>query len=590
MIVFLPVSRYRVEFQVASGRPFSTFERLVLAAINDASNTLDALALIFGVHRRLIVEAVVTLMQAGWVSLGAKSHEFIVTAAGKLACGDQAQLPPTIILDNRVQTIVVEKVTGQIARNNEIDFYPKSKLRKLWSSGIVFPKGDISNLVDPGMVAPLLLHDSTEWVRSIERPYVVSDNTAYVVAEVDLRNDRIMGLPRSWETILAPELIERVRKHEQRLIRSGELLDDTELKSFVRTPRTVEAEESSGDLRSWVPISPNENDFLKQPNDHLTVLEHFLSNATSYVAISSASLASPGVERILPLFERALQRDILISVIWGQPSADSADHKNSLERLRKMVYDSGKGPNVGRLVINAAHSGSSANILLADLADGIEVVVGSYSWAASSGIESEKHFSIRLRNPRLVARLCDILRDLSAADEKLRVSSSIVRLEKGAEELRALAHRNASGDETTHACLLLDIDHRALLHEALSTAKQSVEICTNELNLDALTGLPPQLMAATVMLGDAVKIRYGRNVSSRETQVLLEELAKQGASVAPLPGLQSNLLCIDGRLCVNSSYRWLSRPTPSHRPYATDIGIAVRSETLAKLIPNDLFE
>src|SRR6185312_9358843 len=145
MIIFLPVARYRVEFQVASGRPFSTFERLVLAAINEGRRTLNDLAPIFGVHQRLIVEAVVTLMQAGWVSLGAKSYEFSVTPAGKLACGEQKELPPTIVLDTRVNTIVMEKVTGQIARNNEVDFYPRARLRKLWSAGLALPKGDISN-------------------------------------------------------------------------------------------------------------------------------------------------------------------------------------------------------------------------------------------------------------------------------------------------------------------------------------------------------------------------------------------------------------------------------------------------------------
>ncbi len=586
MIVFLPVSRYRVEFQVASGRPFSTFERLVLAAINDNHNTLDALALIFGVHRRLIVEAVVTLMQAGWVSLGAKSHEFIATAAGKLACGEQEQLPPTIVLDNRVQTIVVEKVTGQIARNNEVDFYPKSKLTKLWSLGVALPKGDVSNVLDPGMVAPLLLHDSTEWVRSIERPYVVSDNTAYIVADVDLRHNRIMGIPKSWETILAPEMMERVRRREA----SGKTVDDKELKSFVRVPRAIETEEPSEYLGSWVPVSIGKDDLLRSSNEHFGLLEHFLANATSYVAISSSFLSSSGAQRLGPLFEKTLKRDVLITVIWGHQNSDPNDHKKSLEHFTKMVYESGKGANIGRFVVSNSPSGSSANILLADLADGIEAVVGSYSWASSSGVESERHLSIRLRNAGLVARLCEILRDLSAADERLRVSSGIVRLDKAAEELRAASQRNGIANQTTHARLVLDIEHKTIFQESLSSAKQSVQILADELKMNAATGLPRQLVAATAVLGNRVRIRCGRNVGGPGTQAMLEELEKNGASVGESPGLQSNLMCIDDSLFVSSSYRWLSEPIPSRRPYATDLGIALRSKNISSLIPGDVLD
>src|SRR6185312_2274777 len=163
--------------------------------------------------------------------------------AGKLACGEQKELPPTIVLDTRVNTIVMEKVTGQIARNNEVDFYPKSRLRKLWSSGMVLPKGDVSNRLDSGMVAPLLLHDSTEWVRSIEQPYVVSDNASYFVVDADTRENRVMGIPKSWEPILAPEMLDRARRREQELVQLGTIMESDELKSLVKPSRAHASDE-----------------------------------------------------------------------------------------------------------------------------------------------------------------------------------------------------------------------------------------------------------------------------------------------------------------------------------------------------------
>jgi hypothetical protein len=190
----------------------------------------------------------------------------------------------------------------------------------------------------------------------------------------------------------------------------------------------------------------------------------------------------------------------------------------------------------------------------------------------------------------LVARLCDILRDLSAADEKLRVSGGIVRLEKGAEELRAVSLQNGSANEAAYARLFLDIEHKTIFQESLSSAKQSVQICADELNMDATTGLPRQLVAATAALGNRVRVRYGKNIGPPETQSMLEELAKNGASVVESPGLQSNLLCVDDGLFVSSSYRWLSEPIPSRRPYAADVGIALRSKTISSLIAADLLD
>ena len=43
MIVLVPVSRYRVRFEVASGRPYSVLERLVLDAVREGVTSLEPL-------------------------------------------------------------------------------------------------------------------------------------------------------------------------------------------------------------------------------------------------------------------------------------------------------------------------------------------------------------------------------------------------------------------------------------------------------------------------------------------------------------------------------------------------------------------
>ncbi len=92
MIAFLPVARYGVEYQVASGRPFSSFERLMLAAIHGGNGTLESLADLFRLHRRMVIEGVVTLMQAGWVCLAPDGSSFITTDSGRMACAESEEL------------------------------------------------------------------------------------------------------------------------------------------------------------------------------------------------------------------------------------------------------------------------------------------------------------------------------------------------------------------------------------------------------------------------------------------------------------------------------------------------------------------
>jgi len=112
VIAFLPVARYRVDYQVASGRPFSSFERLLLTAIHQGNATLDSLADLFRLHRRMVIEGIVTLMQAGWVCIGTDGSSFVTTDSGRLAAERSGGLPATIVVTNKTTTLLFEKVSG----------------------------------------------------------------------------------------------------------------------------------------------------------------------------------------------------------------------------------------------------------------------------------------------------------------------------------------------------------------------------------------------------------------------------------------------------------------------------------------------
>jgi hypothetical protein len=251
MIAFLPIARYKVEYQLASGRPFSSFERLLLKAIHTGTANLNDLAGTFAIHRRLVIEGLVTLMQAGWVSLGTGTGEFVLSPSGERACAGSEGLPPTIVVSDRHQTIVVEKVTGQVTRSKEIEFYSRSKLKTLWDAGLALRKGDISNVIDPGLISPLLPHQPTEWIRWIGPITVLSDNAAFAVVDVDTAAGRINGTPKSWEALLLPECVDQVARRERELASSGVELNDEELRHFVRGVGEVPDEEIVDGESGW---------------------------------------------------------------------------------------------------------------------------------------------------------------------------------------------------------------------------------------------------------------------------------------------------------------------------------------------------
>src|SRR4051812_6789753 len=116
MLAFLPVNRFRVSYQVASGRPYSALERLLLEAVREGTATLDGLVDLFCVHRRIVIEGLVTLMQAGWLGLRpGDDHKFEVTDAGRGALAQPGSLPDNIALTEKTAYLVMELVRGQIA-------------------------------------------------------------------------------------------------------------------------------------------------------------------------------------------------------------------------------------------------------------------------------------------------------------------------------------------------------------------------------------------------------------------------------------------------------------------------------------------
>lgn len=584
MIAFLPITRYRVDYQVASGRPFSSFERLLLKSVKSGQGTVSDLAQIFCVHRRLIVEGLVTLMQAGWVSLGSDDEHFILSPSGEIASAGRT-LPDTIAISDRHLTVVVEKVTGQVARNNEVDFYTRSNLKTLWNGGVALRKGDISNIVDPGLVAGLLSHQPTEWIRWIGPIAVLSDNAAFAVIDVDTNAERIGGIPKSWESLLLEPCIEQVRRKERKLAESKQVLDDEELRQFVRRDVFIGTEDEYGkDDTGWAPALVDSGDVLRDTSQHEAALSTLIETAESYVALALPSFSKPGIAHLLPKLSNAISRGLLVNLFFGQlPDKNDVEGRLGLDLLKKLEYDSTHSSETGRLVVASRESECSSSVALADTREGPSAIFGVYPWALVPSEQSLRYLSIKLSEPRAVARLCELLADFSSADERLRLDSGFVRLKRAAEELRQTAQSDVGQSVgSMQARILLDRDHQYAIEALCSGARQTIRVFTNDLLSLSDNGWLRLIISAANRGVLNIRIVFSSPENTPDDHVDLSMAAKSGVVFEPNPSIEGSLFIADNDSAIITSGR--SNEISARQSYAARIGLALRGKGLNELL------
>jgi hypothetical protein len=112
--IAVPVAVFSVSYELRSGRPYSSFERLVLRAIVEGVTSLGDLEAAFAVHRRVLVESVITLVHAGWVALGGGDVDLVATPAGHAAVASDR--PPSTVTIRRPPPVrvLMEQVHGAL--------------------------------------------------------------------------------------------------------------------------------------------------------------------------------------------------------------------------------------------------------------------------------------------------------------------------------------------------------------------------------------------------------------------------------------------------------------------------------------------
>jgi hypothetical protein len=565
----LPVSLYKVKFRVAAGRPFSRFEQLILKAIGAGINRLDELVDLFRVHRRMVVESLVTLMQAGWVSIESSTNQFGLTPNGLEAVKSDHAAPAFVYTDERWQIVVMERVAGQLARGDKVRPETKKALAKVWEAGAAVPKSDIPNIVDPGMVRPLLSGRSGERVRWIGPISAASDNNAFVVVGVDTSTEQITGIPTAWQALLAGELLDRARRRERRLEELGQRPDDSVLRDLIDTD--ISDGVAAADTYS---ISLNEEDVAIGEAENAALLARFLERSQSFITIASSTLRGSVVRSLYPILESAIAQNKTISVCWGGvPSDNLPEHKDALKLLEKLQWDSSKGAH-GRLTVAVSEGHFSANVLAGDVDGYVEAAVGAHSWLGSSA--ETPCVSIRLHHAGAVARLCDVMGDYHASDQRLKRGGALTRLRHAAMDLAALAQEGGQSlTADVDVSLVFDGHNQIEFRRLISLARKSITIGCETLTV--VSAEEQAMLNSSIDADRAVSVlcRAGcgalvvdalnKASGSEESRVVV-----QGPVDVPI-----NYAVVDSTRVFISSYRPFTSSEMTQRSFGAEIGLTL---------------
>lgn len=581
MITLVPVSRFRVTYEVAAGRPFSQLERMILRAIREGTTELVDLQKTFEVHPRLLIEGLVTLTHAGWLAVGGTGREgFVLTSEGNEAAGSD-RAPSTTEVSSRRAFVVMERLTGALISNDEMRFASRKDLEPVWGQAVRLPTEVADNRLNEGQVQHLLPRRKGEWVRWIGPIDMMSKNAHWLPVNVDTDSGAVVGLPDVWAARLRSSVVDGA----QRL--GGTLTAEARARRWnVAAPRRFPPPVSAGDddmLRvpapAW-PVALSESDLFLGAEDHERLLETALAEGRS-ILIASAFANVEKLEVLRPHLEAAIKRGATIDLLWGYMADGTADGKVTVEWLRKLAYDARDAK--GHLRFNRSPSGSHAKLLLWDGPTGFRACVGSYNWlSAQGGGNWPRNLTVRLSEPAMIAALARCAAALWSGAESEVLTSTGARWRRIAGELDAEASRAEGHSGNATARLILDRDHEATLRVFSSTAKCRLLIASHRLGPASEARLvSAEVSRPAAFTFEVVFGRADQEVAGLERA--RDVIRRSGGTLKLVPELHAKVLVSDSSVCV-TSYNFLSADPFGTARNARELGVVIEGGEVAEWI------
>ncbi|WP_375414151.1 phospholipase D-like domain-containing protein [uncultured Bradyrhizobium sp.] len=562
--VAVPMRRSRRRFHVEKGRRWSVIEHLMLEAVSRAPATTADLSKRSNLHRRIVVEAFIRLMRAGWVEIldDPRATIFRATTAGKeqIRLGE---LKGLTTIRSRTMSFAFERVTGQAFRGSEFSIRARQRISKSTDAdALVFlspdPRKDAEDL---SQIYSALEGENEVIVGSDSSPHLPIEGFAVV---------RVLG-----------GVIDDISSRAEEPLRRA-ILQAAAAAATPHVKTTGGAEPTMVQATDWsepvIDAVFDHNDLIVGEKEHKAIFLEAFSRARERVVVHSTFLSDRQDDFLKPILAAAA-RNVRVDILWGQ-SDDATENSASREAaslLRQAVQQSGRSDLVK---IHSLTTDSHAKIIASDDGSGAwSALVGSCNWLSTEFDSFEA--TVRLRDPRLAGRVVNHLATMSLGSRGVWHSL--------ADELTVLARRIVHTKSLTgrkaKVRILLSSDHASLPLEARDRARKRILITSHRIGV---AGLPMAIVPA-VTAAQEKKIEaalfYGRAtgpLSGTDAAELTREFERQGVRIRPIfqPRLHAKALCWDDDALAISSQNWLSASSSQAYP-RREIGVFVELNKIA---------
>jgi hypothetical protein len=554
-IFYVPLYRNAVSYLVNIGRRWSLLEQLLLIELGIGRRTVKQLAVSARLPERLIVEALINLMQAGWIEVVSTGDTvvFDTTVIGKRRSSER-DLPVKLYRDVRWISLCCERLTGSWHRSDEFD--------------LVYDKDlpDNPSIVDPliqtcpqedGAIRDLLRLDADEALeptpfqfKTPSRPY----------ARITLVDDRLQGLPPTVSFKFKRALLEASRALPA-------IAEDLHIgRSFATF------DEMRDDITDEKIIVGGDN--------HRQLLKDCIEKAHTCLILHSCFLSAATVDEILLDLERAAERKVRVELIWGlhidpeEPDRRKpiSDFEKALNRIPVELRS--------RVQLAPLSSGSHCKAILYDNPSGSwSTVISSCNFLSSEfdWIDCSIQTNSQRFAAKVLGRILSTQLPASGAWNPMarRLNNHWVGLKKASSEKMEVG--------SCRLTLLEDDDHYACVTYARDVAVRSINIACDLFGLSAETSvLVPMEEAART--GRAVKLVYCRpsrllKREGREPEV--EIIHKRGVEILCASQFHAKFISWDADAIAVTSFNWMSTVVDGARARGAELGILVEGSDVA---------
>ena len=595
MNLFLPITRFRVRYEIGTGDPYSELHSLVLKAIESGEATTEKqLVKLFLIPERLVIEILVGLSKVGLIAIETTPAQHLVaTSQGRAALAEGGAGRYRIVLERRTD-ILMECVTGGVANGRGIRCETQKRLEAAgrWDPRRRLPFEFADPRIDEGQISHLLPHADDEWIRWIAVPEIVSRNYLWLLVCADLQRSRVFNLPETWQSRLEPYLLD----HARGLVDRFGVEEMTPLPAVSSgkpdEPPKVTSLATVVQARSWNGMI-SRSDILCGAQSHVESLRKILETANSTILIISSTIDPVWLENGLAVaLQSALSRGVQIDILWG---AQGGDKSVAVLPWLKKIGRAAKSA-LGGLRFNSVPSNWRANVVIYDdLKDQFQALVGSHAWLASSLASIDRSVSVRVEQPGIVADICRSGAGLwsSAPTNKLsKVPDRWRQLAAALEQRVAQQTEDAAGEDAPLACqisLVREQSHGPLLRTCIRTAQSRLGLFSQTIGSGALRSLKALEQRPPSENGDFdFRVQYGqvsRQEDAHSIDGIKEQVVAAHGSVEGRLGMTGNVAVADLTAIV-TSYDLLGWQPTSGR--GGDVGLLIEGGAVAEFLWDDL--